>query len=634
LATQHWRRNVEVEEMTMGVRPTAGRSREVWLQAPEVTVDHRPDGTIYLNPVRPLAPYADRLTERLVHWAARTPDRTFLAQRDERGEWRRISYAQTLDHARRIGAALLDRSLSAERPLMILSGNDIEHALLGLGALHVGVAYVPVSPAYALVSTDFAKLRHLVTLTTPGLVYAADGQRFGRAIATAIPDDIEVVTGQNAVPGRSTTTFAALLAVNAGNAVDTAHAAVGPDTVAKILFTSGSTGMPKGVINTHRMLCANMEQVRSHFPFLRESPPVLLDWSPWHHTAGGNHDFNLILYNGGTFYIDDGNPTPQAIEATVRNLRDVAPTWYFNVPRGYDALIPYLRDDRGLRENFFRDLLVMYYAGAGMAQHTWDALDEIATSTYGERILMLTGLGSTETAPFALTAGAGMNGAGLVGLPACGVQLKLAPVEGKLEARVRGPNITPGYWRQPDLTTKAFDDEGYYCFGDALKFADPTDVRKGLLFDGRVAEDFKLTTGTWVSVGPLRLKLIEALAPYAHDVVLAGPNRDQIGALVFPNLTACKALAGTDAADAASIVAHPAVRREIGQRLAAFAAKSTGSSNRVARVLILDEPPSIDRGEATDKGSLNQRAVLANRAALVERLYASPMAPEAILAER
>ena len=594
------------------------RTRPVRLGPLGVSVNRGADGSVYLDPLHALGRYPDRLTERLVHWATHAPDRTFMAQRDARGDWRRISYAEALDSARRIGAALLARGLSAERPLMILSGNDIEHALLGLAALHVGIAYVPVSPAYSLLSTDFAKLRHIVALTTPGLVFAADGVRFGRAIEAVVGPDVEIVTAQAPVAGRPITPFSALLGAQAPGAVEDAHATVGPDTVAKILFTSGSTGAPKGVINTHRMLCANMEQLRTQFAFFHDIAPVILDWSPWHHTAGGNHNFNLVLYNGGTFYIDDGKPTPDAIEATVRNLREVSPTWYFNVPRGYDALIPYLRNDRQLRESFFRDVQVLYYAGAGMAQHTWDALDEIASATYGERIMMLTGLGATETAPFALTAGAGMSGAGLVGLPAAGVRLKLAPVEGKLEARVRGPNVTPGYWRQPELTAKAFDEEGYYRFGDALKFVDPQDPHKGLRFDGRVAEDFKLATGTWVSVGPLRLNLIDALAPYAQDVVLAGPDRDYIAALIVPNAAACAQL--TDAQ----------VRQEIMQRLTAFAARSTGSSNRVVRALLLAEPPSIDRGEATDKGSLNQRAVLANRADLVERLYADPAPPDII----
>ena len=439
-----------------------------------------------------------------------------------------------------------------------------------------------------------------------------------------VAPSVDLVVTRNPPPGRRATLFDALAGGAGGSAIDAAHRAVTPDTIAKILFTSGSTGLPKGVINTQRMLCANQEQIRSHFAFFRDEPPVILDWSPWNHTAGGNHNFGLVLYNGGTFHLDDGRPVAGGIEATVRNLREVSPTWYFNVPRGYDALIPFLRQDRALRQSFLRDLRVLFYAGAGMAQHIWDALDEIASDTYGERILMLTGLGATETAPFALAAGHGMSGAGLVGLPVPGVALKLVPREGKLEACVSGPNITPGYWRQPELTAKAFDEEGYYRLGDALKFANPAEPRKGLLFDGRVAEDFKLATGTWVNVGPLRDAVIDHFAPLVQDVVIAGPDRDAVGVLIFADLAACRRLAPDLAAAApAALLRDPRVRGAFRERLAALAAAGTGSSNRVVRALLLEEPPSIDRGEMTDKGSINQRAVLSHRAALVEALYAT-----------
>ena len=607
-------------------------TRAVRLGTLDIAMDRRADGTIYLANRQVLGPYPRCITERLVHWAAAAPQRVFMAERDAGGAWRRMTYGETLERVRCIGAALLGRGLSAERPLLILSGNDIEHALLALAALHVGIPYAPVSPAYALVSSDFGKLRHIVALMTPGLVFAADGARFGRAIEAVVPRDVEIVTTRNDVPGRATTRFAALEAVSADAAAEAAHAAIGPDSVAKILFTSGSTGMPKGVINTQRMLCANQAQLGSHFAFFADEPPVILDWSPWNHTAGGNHNFNLVLYNGGSFYIDDGKPVPGAIEATVRNLREVSPTWYFNVPRGYEALLPFLRDDRRLRESFFRDLRVLYYAGAGMANYIWDALDEIAMETCGERIEMLTGLGATETAPFALSAGAGMSGAGLVGLPVAGVALKLAPVEGKLEARVRGPNVTPGYWRQPALTAAAFDAEGYYRLGDALKFVDPGDVAKGLVFDGRVAEDFKLASGTWVSVGPLRGGFIDHFAPLVQDVVIAGLDRGEIGALVFVDLAACRALCPAlgPHATIAAVLNDDAVRREFRARLATLAARGSGSSNRITRLLLLDEPPSIDRGEMTDKGSINQRAVLVHRAMLVDELYAAPSSARVI----
>ena len=608
------------------------RLRDVKLGSLDVAVERRPDGAVYLKNKQPLGSYATRITDPLIHWSARAPQRVFMAERGADGEWRRLSYGDALAQVRSVATALRARGLSAERPLMILSGNDLDHAVLGLAALYAGIPYVPLSPAYSLISRDFSKLRHIVGLTTPGLVFASDGDAFGRAFEAAIGPDGEIVVRRNPVKTRPTTLLSELLATAADPAIDAAHEAIGPDTVAKILFTSGSTGMPKGVINTQRMLCANQEQIRTHFAYFRDQPPILLDWSPWNHTAGGNHNFNMALYNGGTFYIDDGRPVPGAIEATVRNLREVSPTWYFNVPRGYDALIPFLRNDEVLRRSFFKDLRVLYYAAASMAQHVWDALDEIASATYGERILMLTGLGSTETAPFALSAGKGMSAAGLVGLPASGIELKLVPREGKLEARIRGPNVTPGYWRQPELTAASFDEEGYYKFGDALRFADPDDVTKGLIFDGRVAEDFKLASGTWVNVGPLRAGFIDHFAPLVQDVVIAGLGRNEVAGLVFVDRAACqrRCPATAPGAPMTELFAQPELRAAFAERLESLAAQSTGSSNRIVALLLLEEPPSLDQGEMTDKGSINQRAVLSHRAHLVEELYAHPRSPRVI----
>ena len=602
------------------------RLREVKLGSLDVEIDRCSDGTVYLKNKHPLASYATRITDRLIHWARLAPQRVFMAERAADGEWRRLTYGEALRQVRSLATTLRARGLSAERPLMILSGNDLAHAVLGLAALYAGIPYVPLSPAYSLISRDFGKLRHIVGLTTPGLVFAGDGDLFGRAIEATIAADVTIVVSRNPLKTRPTTLLSDLLATSTDPGLDAAHESIGPDTVAKILFTSGSTGMPKGVINTQRMLCANQEQIRTHFAFFRDQPPILLDWSPWNHTAGGNHNFNMALYNGGTFYIDDGRPVPGAIEATVRNLREVSPTWYFNVPRGYDALIPFLRQDEVLRRSFFKDLRILYYAAASMAQHVWDALDEIASATYGERILMLTGLGSTETAPFALSAGKGMSAAGLVGLPTSGIELKLVPREGKLEARIRGPNVTPGYWRQPELTAPAFDEEGYYKFGDALRFADPNDVTKGLIFDGRVAEDFKLASGTWVNVGPLRARFIDHFAPLVQDVVIAGLGRNEIGALVFADRGACQRFCPAHAPNgpAAELFAQPELRAAFAERLESLAAQSTGSSNRITALLLLEEPPSLDQGEMTDKGSINQRAVLSHRAQLVEELYARP----------
>jgi feruloyl-CoA synthase len=513
---------------------------------------------------------------------------------------------------------------------VILSGNDLEHALLGLAAQYVGIPYAPVSPAYSLISTDYAKLKYIVELLTPGMVFAADGEPFGKALAAAVPSDCKVVVTQNLPGGHGAVLFEALIDDDPGAEADEANAAVGPETIAKFLFTSGSTGMPKGVINTQRMLCSNQEMIDCAFPYFRDEPPVLLDWAPWNHTAGGNHNFGLVLYNGGTFFIDDGNPTPAGIARTVRNLHDVSPTWYFNVPKGFDALVPALREDRGLRETFFKDLKVLFYAGAGMAQHVWDTLDQMARETCGARILRLCGFGATESGPFALVLLWDAE-AGNLGIPAPGVDIKLVPNGDKLEARIKSPSVMPGYWRQPELTEEAFDEEGYYMFGDAMRFADPDNPAEGLIFDGRVKEDFKLDTGTWVNVGPLRAAFIDHFAPYVSDVVITGLNQDFVTALVFADVNACRRLAGlAPEADLADVATHPDVRAAFRERLESFAAGATGSSNRVVRLMLLEEPPSIDRHEMTDKGSINQRAVLENRMGLVDELYAEPLSSRVI----
>ena len=605
--------------------------RPVRLGAPDAMLDRRPDGTIYVRSGRPLAPFHGKLSEPLEKWARLAPDRVFLAQRDAEGQWRKLNYAEVLDRVKRIGASLLRRGLSAERPIAVLSGNDIEQALLGLAAMYVGVPYAPISPAYSLMSGDFGKLRVILDLLTPGMVFANDGMPFARAICATVPDSVELVVTRNPLGDRPNTLFADLLGPEDAGGVAAAHAAVTPDTIAKFLFTSGSTGTPKGVINTHRMLCSNQAMLSAGFPFVTEEPPVVVDWLPWSHTFGANHNFNMVLVNGGSLYIDDGNPTPPGVPKTVRNLREIAPTIYFNVPKGYEALVAHLRADETLRKNFFSRLKVLFYAGAGLNQTTWDDLTELAVTTTGERIIFLSSLGSTETAPAALACTWDFEKTGNIGLPYPGVELKLVPNEGKLEARLRGPHITPGYWRQDHLTREAFDEEGFSKIGDALKFVDPSDPLQGLLFDGRIAEDFKLSTGTWVSVGPLRVRFVDHFAPFVRDVVFAGADQDAIGALVFPDIEACRKLAGLGA-DAAvpTILANATVRAKFAELLASLAAASPGSSTRVMRAILMAEPPSMDKGEATDKGSINQRAVLANRAALVAELYASPLSPAVI----
>ena len=610
--------------------PTAKAAhRAVKLGPQDVTVERRADGTLILRSPQPLGPYPKKLTERLEYWAAHTPDRVFMAQRDQNGGWRKVTYAQALDSARAIGQALLQHNLSTDRPIVVLSGNDIEHALIGLAAIYIGVPYAPISPAYSLVSQDFARLRAIFDLITPGLVYAADGQLFARAIETVVPKDVAVVVGRNPIAGR-TSLFEDLRATPDAT-VDAAHDAVGPDTIAKFLFTSGSTGTPKCVINTQRMWCANQVMLRQGLAYFQDEPPVIVDWAPWHHTAGGNHDVGLVLFNGGTFYIDEGKPMPGAIEETVRNLREVPSTWYFTVPKGYEALLPHLRADAELRRTFFSKVKVLWFAGAGIAQHVFDEMNALAVQSCGEQIMFLTGFGATETAPCALARTWPTDNAANMGLPAAGMELKLVPFEGKMEARVRGPNITPGYWRQPDFTKAAFDEEGFYRLGDTFKFADPSDPKQGLLFDGRIAEDFKLATGTWVNVGPLRAQFIDAFKPYVRDVVFAGLDRDFIAALVFPDVEACRSLTHrVPETPPDQIIQHYEVQQHFTRLLAAMAKASTGSSNRVARMILMTDPPSMDSGEMTDKGSINQRAVLKNRAALVEELYADEISTRVI----
>jgi feruloyl-CoA synthase len=491
--------------------------------------------------------------------------------------------------------------------------------------MYAGIPYAPVSPAYSLMSSDFGKLRYIFDLLTPGVVFVNDAAPFGRAIEATVAPSVELVTTANPPAQRKTTPFADLQLADT-RAADAAHQNVRADDIVKFLFTSGSTGTPKAVINTHRMLTSNQAMIAAGFAFLRDEPPVVVDWLPWSHTFGSNHNFGLVLTNGGTLYIDDGNPTPPEVPKTVRNLREIAPTIYFNVPKGYEALIPHLRADTVLRATFFSRLKVLFYAGASLNQECWNALEQLAIETTGERIIFLSSLGSTETAPLALACTFEFDRPGNIGLPVPGVELKLVPSEGKLEARLRGPNISPGYWRQDELTRETFDDEGFYQIGDALKFANPADPGKGLLFDGRVAEDYKLSSGTWVSVGPLRARLIDHFAPYVRDVVFAGADKDNIAVLVFPDFAACAGLCPEiTGASAAAIIEHDTVRAEFARRLSALAAAAQTSSTRICRMLLMDTPPSMDLGEMTDKGSINQRAVLRNRAALVDELYAVPL---------
>jgi feruloyl-CoA synthase len=560
----------------------------------KVEVEKRRDGSMLLRSPQKLAPYARCVTEWLVQWSDKAPERVFLAERGKADSWRKISYREAYGAVRRIAQALLERGLNAQKPVAILSDNSIDHALLALGAMHVGIPAAPISPAYSLMSKDFGRLKAIFELVKPGLVYAADPQKFGPALDAV---------------GAKSASVAELLETNPGSLLEREFLQLKPQAVAKILFTSGSTGMPKGVINTHAMLCANQQMLAQAWPFVEDRAPVIVDWLPWNHTFGGNHNFNLVLRNGGTLYIDGGKPVPILVENTVRNLKEIASTMYFNVPRGYDLLLPYLERDAELRRHFFKDLDVLFYAAASLPQNLWDRLQDLAKKANNTRLAMLSAWGSTETSPLATSVHFPMERPGVIGLPVAGCELKLVPTAGKLEVRVRGPHVTPGYYGRPDLTKAAFDEEGFYRIGDAVKFARPDAPSAGVVFDGRVAEDFKLSTGTWVSAGAVRVRLIAAADPLIQDAVITGHDRDQVGALVFLS-------------PATKDMSFVAVRSRLAGVLEKLAQEG-GSSTYPARLLVMNEAPSIDANEITDKGYMNQRAVLERRAALVEKLYSN-----------
>jgi feruloyl-CoA synthase len=592
----------------------------------DTIIERRADGAILARSPHVLPPYPSKLTERFEQWADATPERTFLADRTGSSPWRTVSYAEALRHVRGVAQALLDRRLSNDRPVVILSGNSIEHAILALAAMYAGVMYVPVAPSYSLIARDFTTLRALWDALHPGLVFAAEGEPFARALTAVGAPEIVTCAPCDSLP---TTSFEALQQTVPTAAVDAAHGRVSPSTIAKILYTSGSTGRPKGVINTQRMLCANQEMLRTVLPLLADEPPILCDWLPWNHTFGGNHNFGIVLYNGGTLYIDSGKPVPGAFETTVSNLREIAATAYFNVPRGYDLLVPRLRADADFCRHFFSRLKMLFCAAASLRQRTADDLTALATEAGRARIPFVTGLGATESAPFALCAGDTDFTGGRVGVPVPGVELKVVPVRDQMEGRLRGPNITPGYWADDALTRGAFDEEGYYRLGDALGFFDESDPAQGFTFQGRIAEDFKLSTGTWVRVGPLRAKLLAVLGDMAHDVVLTAPDRDFVGALIFPNVEACRGRCGPNGRGltVAGVLRHPRVLARIQDALDALAQSSAGISTAVARAILLEHPPSIDAHESTEKGSVNQKAVLRHRADMVDLMYSDPASP-------
>lgn len=595
---------------------------------PDLDVRRLPDGSMVLTSRHALPPLPDHTGVWLSRWAEATPDAPFAAERDAEGKWRAVTYGETLAAARALGTALLRRNLSPERPLAILSGNSLDHLLLTQAAQWVGIPVAPVSAAYSLASGDHAKLKEIIAALTPGALYVEDGRLFERALAALALPGVEVIAGRHPPPGA--TPLAALGQTRPAPAAEAAHARVGPDTVAKILFTSGSTGRPKGVVNTQRMLVMVQEAVACHWRFPGRRPPVLVDWTPWSHTFGGNFDTGFVLRNGGTLHIDAGKPIPGQFEPTLANLREIAPTFYLNVPRGLAMLADALEADEALRRTFYSRLDAMLYAGAALPKSLWDRFSALSLAERGEVVPILAGWGLTETAPTVTKVHYRTERSGNIGLPIPGTALKLVPSGDKIEMRVRGPNVTPGYWRDPAATRAAFDAEGWFITGDACRPEDENDLARGLLFDGRTAENFKLSSGTWVTVGMLRLAAISVGSPVIEDAVVTGQDRDEIGLLVFVNQDACRRLCGP--LPLPDLAAAPPVRRAVAEALAALNAPGRGSSMRITRALIMTEPASIDAGELTDKGYLNQRRILSRRADAVDRLYAEPPGADVILA--
>jgi feruloyl-CoA synthase len=579
-----------------------------WLAPPRVLRRELGGGSFVLSSPEPLQPWARCVGEWLEHWAAETPEAPAFAERDGAGGWRRLSWAQTRAQVGRLAQGLLDLGLAPQGPIVVLSDNALDHLLLLLAGMHIGRPVCTVSSAYSRLTQDHGRIRAILEALDPALVYASDAAVYAPAVA-ACALRVPVVYSRGAATQPGALAFDALLGQAEGPAVRAAFEAITPATHAKYLLTSGSTGQPKVVVNTHRMLCANQQAIAQAWRFLGHEKPVLVDWLPWSHTFGGNHNLNLVLRNGGTLVVDEGRPAPGLVERSLANLAEIRPTIWFNVPRGFDMALPLLEADAALARRVFERLRVVFYAGAALPQASWDRLQALALRVRGEPVWLTTSWGSTETAPAVTSAHWRLDRAGVIGLPLPGLELKFVPTGDKLELRVRGVSVFPGYRAAPQLTAQAFDEEGYYRIGDAGRLADEAHPERGVVFDGRVAEDFKLASGTWVSVGTLRVRVVSALAPWAQDVVVTGHDRDEVGVLVFPT------------AQAAALPAE-ALARELAAALGRLRAQGGGSSQYPGRARVLAEPPSVDAGEITDKGYLNQRAVLTRRAAEVAALYA------------
>ncbi len=604
-----------------------------WLPR-DIAVERRPDGAVVLKSRIPLQPYERHIPASLVKWAREAPDRIWLAQRaGAERQWRKLSYGEAKRTVDALTQALLNLKLKPGSPVAILSGNSIEHALMTQAAMQARFPAAPVSPAYSLMSHDHVKLKYLFDLIKPAVVMVQDGVAFEKALKAIDLNGVTVIHVARPCDGIKSIAFAELAATPVTSAVEKSIAEITPDTVGKLLFTSGSTGMPKAVINTQAMMCANAAMMMQVRPRDANAPQATyLDWMPWNHTMGGNALFNPVLIEGGTLYIDDGRPMPGLIDETLRNLREISPTYYANVPAGYAALAAAMENDDALCRSFFKNLGMMAYGGARLPDDLYERMQALAVRTTGERIVFYTGWGSTETAPTATGTYWDTERVGLIGLPFPGVELKMVPVGSKFELRLRGVNVTPGYFGRPDLTKAAFDDEGFYCIGDAGVFVDPADPVQGIIFAGRVVEDFKLTTGTFVHVGSLRTDAIAAATPVIQDALVAGQDRPFVGLLAWPNLHACRQMIGNPDASYEDVVGHPEVLACLKRGLEAHNKATEGASSmRIARAMLMIEPASIDGNELTDKGYINQRAGLERRAALVDRLYVDPSGEDVII---
>ena len=584
----------------------------------ELDVEKREDGTLILRSPIKLEEYEVNVGNKFKKTCEQVPENIWLAERDNEA-WTKLSYKKALKNINSISQYIIDNGLNQKKPIMILSGNSINHGLLNVAGLFCGVPVAPISVAYSLMSSDYAKLKHCFELVDPGLIFVEDGIMFEKALENLPLDNIKVICTKNPVLKYNMELFKNLLCIDPNNEIEKTYNAVTPSYIAKYLFTSGSTGMPKGVINTQKMLCVNMQQGHQVRPQkLGES--VIIDWLPWNHTMGGNLSLNGIFWNGGTMYIDNGKPIPSLFLNTIKNLKEISPTSYGSVPAGLAMLLEALKSDKDLCKSFFKNLSFISYGGASLPPEIWYGIRDLAKNTTGNDIDLVSGWGATETAPLSTSTYFKLDKPGNIGLPVPGMEIKMIPAGNKMELRVKGPNVTPGYLKRDDLTKKAFDEEGFYIIGDAGRLVDANDPSRGIDFDGRVVENFKMLTGTWVDVGSLRLAVVNSCAPLLQDGLVTGHDKNYLGFLAWPNIEACKKFLGKEL-EIKEIINHPLLREEIKKNIILHNKNFPGSSTKIKKLILMDTPPSFDNNEITDKGYVNQSSALVARDNLVNKLY-------------